>query len=108
MNQKLSDPKAPGVMIYFDIIPLLASLTDEEKGQLFTTVLHYGETGEVAKMERILRPIFEIIRAKIDRDQQRYTDITFRNRANGKKGGRPPNQKKVPETWAEAFPSTPE
>ena len=38
---------------------------------------------------------FEIIRAQLDRDREKYEKICKRNAENGKRGGRPPKEEKT-------------
>ena len=37
----------PGVMIYFDIIPLIEGMSPDDAGQLFLAILKYAQYGEI-------------------------------------------------------------
>ena len=62
----------PGVMIYFDLIPVLELLTDEEKGVLFQTIMHYGAKGGCVTLEGRLALMWPLIQQRLDRDWERY------------------------------------
>jgi len=74
--------KKPGVMIYFDIRGVLNMLTLEECGALFRAILEYGETGLVAQRDLLdkARLIWPLVQMSLDRDNDRYREISRRNR----------------------------
>lgn len=62
----------PGVMVYFDIIPVLAYLSNEDKGILFQAMLEYAEGGIYPPLNERLALIWPLIQQKMDRDWDRY------------------------------------
>ena len=43
----------PGVMIYFDVLPVLTHLSIEEKGMLFEAILNYAKYGYIHHISHI-------------------------------------------------------
>jgi len=80
MAQNLS--KKPGVMIYFSIRGTLELLNDEECSALFRAILEYGETGDLVHQSLPGRAevLWPLIRSELRHDDQRYWEISVRNR----------------------------
>ena len=74
--------RKPGVMIYFDIRGILNMLTLEERGSLFSTIMEYGETGRFCERDLCdkARIVWPFVQSYLDRDDDRYRDISQRNR----------------------------
>ena len=68
MNNK-TDNK-PGVMIYFDIIPLIEEMKPENAGQLFLAILKYAQYGEVPSLSGLARSVWPFIKSLVDRDRK--------------------------------------
>lgn len=64
--------KKPGVMFYFDVRPCIKRLSIEQKGELFESILDYGEFGIVPEFEGILGVAWDFIQPKLDRDTEQY------------------------------------
>ena len=62
----------PGVMIYFDVIPVFAYLSIEEKGMLFEAILNYAKYGELPELSEKLMVIWPLIQQRLDFDESRY------------------------------------
>ena len=62
----------PGVMIYFDVIPVFAYLSMEEKGMLFEAILNYAKYGELPELSEKLMVIWPLIQQRLDFDEARY------------------------------------
>ena len=62
----------PGVMIYFDIIPLIEEMNPENAGQLFLAILKYAQYGEVPSLSGLARSVWPFIKSLVDRDSRRY------------------------------------
>ena len=62
----------PGVMIYFDIIPVLDLLSNADAGILFRAILQYGENGVLPELEPNLALLWPLIQQRLDRDWDRY------------------------------------
>ena len=70
----------PGVMIYFDIRACLGRLTMDERGQLFSAILDYGEEGIEPDFEYGLGIVWELIKPRLERDRERYREICEKRR----------------------------
>lgn len=70
----------PGTMLYFDTRPCLKRLTNEQKGQLFEAILDYAEFSVVPDFgdDVGLAIAWDFIQPKIDRDNERYEQISKR------------------------------
>lgn len=66
----------PGIMLYFDILRPIRSLSDEEKGRLFIAILEYGQDGIVPEFDGMLAMAWEFIRPRLDRDGESYEAAT--------------------------------
>lgn len=62
----------PGVMIYFDITPLIEEMNPENAGQLFLAILKYAQYGEVPSLSGLARSVWPFIKSLVDRDSRRY------------------------------------
>lgn len=68
----------PGVMIYFDVEPILKRLNDHQAAQLFRAIIEYGHIGEtdVSDFDDITLVIWELLKPRIDADNIKYQNIT--------------------------------
>ena len=84
---------------YHDNINALRLLSDTERGRLYRALLEYSmkdedqqggnrqyENQKLGGNERFM---FEVMKAQIDRENEKYKKICDRNRNNGINGGRP-------------------
>ena len=64
----------PGIMIYFDLIPALSLLSNEEKGILLQMMMEYGKTGIEPKNKRsnMVEIAWCIIKQRLDFDDETY------------------------------------
>lgn len=69
---------------YYSFIDALRELTDEEVGRLFMACLSYGKTGKAPQLAGNERFVFPLIRAQIDRDNERYRQRCEKNAANAR------------------------
>ena len=65
----------PGVMIYFEMLPVLELLKDEEKGALFHAILVYGADGTCPNLSGKLALMWPLIQQRLDRDCVRYRAV---------------------------------
>lgn len=72
--------RRPGTMLYFDTRPCLKRLTNDQKGQLFEAILDYAEFSVVPDFgdDMALSIAWDFIQPKIDRDNERYEQISKR------------------------------
>lgn len=75
-----TEKKRPGVMLYFDIIPAIKLLSDEEKGILFDAILSYGETGIEPELDGKLAMAWVFIQQSSDRDAVRYAEKVLKTK----------------------------
>lgn len=66
MNQK------PGVMMYFDLLPVLRSLSNADKGILFEAILEYGLHRRVIQLSNKTTVLWPLIQQRLDRDEMQY------------------------------------
>jgi len=69
----------PGVMIYFDVLPVIDSLSNAESAKLFRSILEYGKYGAVPELKGKLATIWPLIQQRIDFDATKY-DMTVQRR----------------------------
>jgi len=70
----------PYMKLFYDAEDTVGKLNDEEAGQLFKAILHYGRTGEDAPpASQFADLVYSMMKSQIDRDQDYI---------NGKNGGR--------------------
>ena len=65
----------PGVMIYADLRYSITKLTDAQAGQLFRAILEYGLDGTPPLLSSKLEPLWPIVQARLDADNDRYYDV---------------------------------
>ena len=69
-------------MTYREAAIMFSLMPDEEAAQAIKATVNYYLYGVAGK-------VFEIMRADIDRNNEKYQEVCSRNEKNGKKGGRP-------------------
>ena len=70
----------PGIMIYFDILPTIARLSEKNAGILFRAVLEYGSTGKEPELPYQLRLIWPMVQMRLIADDQRYQTMTYKRK----------------------------
>lgn len=80
------------VIIYFDCIPALKLLNDEERGRLFLALMEYGKSrsndvmsGQNYKPENLTgneKFLFEMIKAQMGREEEKYQALCKKNKEN--------------------------
>lgn len=82
--------KKPGVMVYFELLPLLEQLGDASSGCLFRAILSYGQSGTVPTFDDpTLRAVWVLIQRSIDVDDEAYRrKVEQKRRAANKRWGR--------------------
>ena len=73
----------PGLMLYFDTVPVFERLSDEDAGRLIKAVLAYASTGELVPLDGTLALLFELIRPKLDRDAEKYEQTVQKRKYGG-------------------------
>lgn len=68
-----TEKRPPGVMLYFaEVRPLLALMTDEERGQILAAVFDYAEYDVAPELSARLSPVWPFFQQMIDRDAEAY------------------------------------
>ena len=70
----------PGVMIYFDIIPVLDLLSSADAGILFRAILQYGENGVLPELDQNLALLWPLIQQRLDFDAARYQTTVMKRK----------------------------
>ena len=74
--------------VRFEWIPLLNTLSDSERGALFSDMARYAMSGTAPALSGAAADVFAVIRPKLDKD----LSTASTHRSNGALGGRPKNQ----------------
>lgn len=68
-----AEKRSPGVMLYFaETRPLLALMTDEERGQILAAIFDYAEYDAEPVLSDRLAAAWPFIKGLIDRDAETY------------------------------------
>lgn len=89
-------------VLYADYVSLVDKLPREIKGDLFQLILDYVNDRDPKTDDLLLQVAFEPIKRQLKRDLDKWRGIKQIKSENGKKGGRPPKNKKLNK--ADAFP----
>ena len=102
----------PGVMIYFDLKPIIKELSPEQAGVLFLTILEYAELGVLPDFagDPVLRMAWACIQPKVDRDIETYRTKCEKNAYNQyKRWQQDKNLEVLPfDDWKKLQSNTPE
>ena len=105
----ITDKKPKSFVLYTDFESALLRLSIKERGMLFTMISSYVNRGTIeahGSITPLVDMAFEIVRAQLDRDREKYEAICERNAKNGRYGGRPKGEIKTQKTqWV--FEKTP-
>jgi hypothetical protein len=80
----------PSIILHLDSLDILDKLTAEQGLELFKAIRDYNQ-GKKLELSQIVDIVFTPFKNQFDRDCEKYNNICERNKANGKKGGRPKN-----------------
>ena len=107
----MTEKKQKSFVLYADFESALLKLSIKERGILFTMIFSYvnrGEIDEILTTTPLVDMAFEIIRAQLDRDREKYEAICERNAKNGRNGGRPKGETETQKTqWVFEKPKKP-
>ena len=70
----------PGVMIYFELLPVLYHLSNEEKGLLFQAIMQYGQNLQEDPLPDRLTVLWPLVKARIDCDSLRYDKVVIKKK----------------------------
>ncbi len=73
--------KRSGILMYFDMKPVLERLSDHEVKELLLAILDYGENGVVPEFHSATLPCFwPLLASRMDADRERYQQRVESNR----------------------------
>lgn len=87
-----------GFVIYKSFYAPIQSLSDESLGKLFRAIFEYQIHGVCVELPVELTMAFNFFKTKFESDNIKYEAIVERNKANGRKGGRPSKENDDNET----------
>ena len=70
---------------YYSYLDSMETLTDEERGRLFTACLIYGKTGQVPDLPGHEKHVFPSFKSQIDRDNKEYDSYCESQKERAKK-----------------------
>ena len=76
-------------MTYREAAIMFSLMPDDEAAQAIKATVNYYLYGNVADLDGVAGKVFEIMKADIDRNNEKYQEVCSRNKKNGKLGGRP-------------------
>ena len=76
-------------LLYTEYQEQIELLDMEQRGALFTAILEYAAGTDPDLSDGMVRMAFAFIKAKMDKDTQKYEQICEERRKSGSKGGRP-------------------
>lgn len=83
--------KAPGYMTYREAAIMFSLMPDEAAAAAIKATVAYYLYGTLPEdISGVAAQVFGIMRADIDRNNEKYQKTVERNKVNGQKGGRPP------------------
>ena len=84
--QQRSKKNRPGVMLYFDLLPVLENLSVEQRGELLYSAMLYGAGEEPEIHDSVVTVLWPLIKGKIDKDSAAYKSKCEQNTAKRKYG----------------------
>lgn len=82
----MRNEKKPGVMLYFELYPMLKQMTVEDAHALIMAIFEYAQNGVLPRFSsQALVYVWEFVRLNIDRDNQRYLKVVEQKRKAAEK-----------------------
>lgn len=79
----MNKPKeAPGYMTYREAAIMFSLMPDDEAAQAIKATVNYYLYGATADLDGVAEKVFEIMRADIDRNNEKYQKTVERNKNN--------------------------
>ena len=75
-------------VLYTDYLPQLQLLSMEQRGVLFTAIMHYSSGMDLPDMDGMTSMAFSFIKTQIDRDNEKYQQTVEARREAGRRGGK--------------------
>lgn len=99
----MRNEKKPGVMLYFELYPMLKQMTVEDAHALIMAIFEYAQNGVLPRFSsQALVYVWEFVRLNIDRDNQRYLKVVEQKRKAAEKrwSKQAPTQESAEDTFA--------
>ncbi|MGN8875280.1 DUF6291 domain-containing protein [Pseudoflavonifractor sp. HCP28S3_F10] len=80
MSEK--EKEAPGYMTYREAALMFSLMPDVEAAKAIKATVNYYLYGTVTDLEGVAGKVFDIMKADIDRNNEKYKKIVDRNKAN--------------------------
>lgn len=74
--------EAPGYMTFREAAIMFSLMPDEDAARAIKATVDYFLFGKVTDLSGVAGKVFEIMRADIDRNNEKYQKIVERNKAN--------------------------
>ena len=84
MGKKAEESKKPGVMIYFEILPVLENLWWWQRFSVLEAIIYYARDRKLPKFRGPLKAVWALVQPIVDRDDSRY----YKNLEAKKKAGK--------------------
>lgn len=79
-------------------VEVLMGYPKEVRYEVYDAIMRYVASGEISELKPTAKMAFSFIKKEIDYNDEKYQSVCDRNKANGKKGGRPKKADKNEET----------
>ena len=76
-------------ILYNDYQDIINDLSDADAAALFRALFAYANGDDIEELSPVAKVSFAFFKKQIDRDEEKYAKRCEKNKANGKKGGRP-------------------
>ena len=84
MGKKTEEIKKPGVMIYFEILPVLENLWWWQRFAVLEAMIYYARDGKKPRFRGSLKAVWGLIQPIVDRDDTRYQKTLEARKKGGK------------------------
>lgn len=74
--------KAPGYMTFREAAIMFSLMSDEDAARAIKATVNYFLYNQVADLDGVAGSVFAIMKADIDRNDQKYVEICKRNKDN--------------------------
>lgn len=76
-------------------VEVLMGYPKEVRYEVYDAIMRYVQSGEISELKPTAKMAFSFIKKEIDYNDEKYQSVCEKNKANGKKGGRPKKDDKT-------------
>lgn len=87
MGKKNTKAEKPGVMVYFEILPVLENLWWWQRFSILEAMIYYGKDRKEPKFRGAVKAVWEMVKPILDRDDERYYATLEAKKKGGKARG---------------------